>query len=255
MIRNHVRSNIVGYVAVFLALTGTATALNGSNTVFSDDITDGEVKSADVATNAIRTTKIGPGQVRNADLGAGAVDGAKVADASLTGSDVANDTLDSSKVTGLNGSDVQDDALTGADVAEGTLGQVPAAAVAGIGRSGSGGACDPEGPEDWQPCASVTIGLPSSGRVLVHGYGNGYTESDSDRGNGKCSVYTSATGGFGDVSYVQTDDNSGGEFGITVVTPALGPGTVEFRIDCAQDSPGAIRFAHVGLSAVQIGPS
>ena len=255
MIRKHLRSNVVGYVAVFLALSGTATALTGSNTVFSDDITDGEVKTADVATDAIRAAKIAAGQVRNSDLAADAVYGNKVADSSLTGADVANDSLDTSKVTGLNGADVQDDSLTGADLAEGTLGQVPAAAVAGIGRSASGGSCDPEGAEDWRPCASVTISLPASGRVLVHGYGNGYTESDSDRGSGGCAVYTSATGGFADTSYVETDDNSGGEFGITVVTPPLGPGAVEFRIDCAQFSPGAIRFANVGLSAVQIGPS
>ena len=255
MIRNHIRSNLVGYVAVFLALGGTAAALPGSNTVFSDDITNGEVKAPDVANNAINTTKIAAGQVRNPDLATGAVNGPKVANLSLTGADVANDSLDTWKVTGLNGSDVADDSLTGADVAEGTLSQVPAAAVAGIGRSVSGGSCDPEGPDDWQPCASLTLDLPASGRVLVHGYGNGYTESDSDRGKGGCAVYTSATGGFADTSYVQTDDDSGGEFGITVVTPPLGPGAVEFRIDCAQNSPGAIQFGHVGLSAVQIGPS
>lgn len=43
------RTTVVAYLALFLVLTGgTAVALNGSNTVFSDDITNGQVKSADI---------------------------------------------------------------------------------------------------------------------------------------------------------------------------------------------------------------
>jgi hypothetical protein len=41
-ISEHLRSNVVGYLALFLVLTGgTAYALDGSNTVFSDDIVNG----------------------------------------------------------------------------------------------------------------------------------------------------------------------------------------------------------------------
>ena len=41
MIRNHLRSNVVGYLALFVALSGTAVALPATNTVFSDDIVNG----------------------------------------------------------------------------------------------------------------------------------------------------------------------------------------------------------------------
>ncbi len=46
-IGKHVRSNVVGYVAVFLALTGTAWALE-RNSVRSRHIVNGQVKGADV---------------------------------------------------------------------------------------------------------------------------------------------------------------------------------------------------------------
>ncbi len=54
-IRNHVRSNVVGYIAIFLfAMSGTAIALDGSNTVFSDDIVNGQVKSADIGNRQVQ---------------------------------------------------------------------------------------------------------------------------------------------------------------------------------------------------------
>ncbi|MGH2987704.1 MAG: hypothetical protein ACRDLO_13600 [Solirubrobacterales bacterium] len=52
-VRTLVRQQWVGLIALFLVLTGgSAYALDGSNTVFSDDIVDGEVKVADVGGRA-----------------------------------------------------------------------------------------------------------------------------------------------------------------------------------------------------------
>jgi hypothetical protein len=268
MIRNHIRSNIVGYFAVFLTLSGTAIALDGSNTVFSDDITDGEVKSADLATNAIRTTEIGPEQVRNADLGAGAVGGVKVADLSLTGSDLANDSLGSSKVAGLNGSDVQDDGLTGADVAEGTLGQVPLATVAGTGRHAWNEAvCDPSN-ASFVTCTSFATSLPAQGRLLLDGYGWGWRATlDGSTGpaTGMCRLGVISGGTlqyYGEVEARASTENTGfpsftfyhvgGEFDITAVTPPVGPGVVTVSVGCNETSSNIV-YQLVGVSAVQIG--
>src|SRR4051794_33328652 len=101
--RNHIRSNVVGYIAIFLfAMSGTAIALDGSNTVFSDDIVNGQVKSAD----------IGNQQVQSVD----------VKDETLTGADVANQSLNSTYVdassinlaTGTgNAASCNDDEVTG----------------------------------------------------------------------------------------------------------------------------------------------
>jgi hypothetical protein len=48
-IRAHLRSNVVGYIALFcFAMSGTAAALPGTDTVDSGDIIDGEVKTPDL---------------------------------------------------------------------------------------------------------------------------------------------------------------------------------------------------------------
>jgi hypothetical protein len=55
----HVRAQWAGFLALFLVIAGgTAYA---ANTVFSTDIVDGEVKTADIDNNAVRSTKIGTG--------------------------------------------------------------------------------------------------------------------------------------------------------------------------------------------------
>jgi cysteine-rich repeat protein len=86
-LRSHVTyANVMATIAVFLVLGGgSAVALNGSNTVQSDDL--------------------GPGaQVKAADVAANAVNGSKVVDNSLTGADIQDSSLDSSvlqsRVTG-----------------------------------------------------------------------------------------------------------------------------------------------------------
>jgi hypothetical protein len=83
-IRRHIRGNVVGYTALFLVLTGgTAQALDGSNTVFSDDIVNGDVKAADLHLNAVTTNKIAPRAVR----------GGRVADDTLTGTQILESSL------------------------------------------------------------------------------------------------------------------------------------------------------------------
>jgi hypothetical protein len=116
-IRQHLRSNIVGYIALFFALsTGSAVALNGSNTVQSDDLGPGaQVMAPDVAANAVD----GPDVVNNsltgadvANLGTG-----DVADNSLGSADLAPNSVGSSEVT--------NNSLSGADINESGLGIVP----------------------------------------------------------------------------------------------------------------------------------
>ena len=71
-----------GVIALFLVVTGgTAYALDGVNTVFTDDITNGEVKGPD----------IGDGQVGSVD----------VRDGQLTGTDVRDGTIGRADVSGL----------------------------------------------------------------------------------------------------------------------------------------------------------
>lgn len=90
---------IVALIALFVALGGTAAALRGSNTVFSNDIVKGAVKNGDLANLSVTNPK----------LDAGAITGIKVADGSLGGADVASNSL------------------RGEQIDESTLSKVPAA--------------------------------------------------------------------------------------------------------------------------------
>jgi hypothetical protein len=55
-ITNHVRQNLVAYLALFVALTGTSAYAAG--TVFSEDIVNGEVKTPDLDAQAVTPSKL-----------------------------------------------------------------------------------------------------------------------------------------------------------------------------------------------------
>jgi hypothetical protein len=82
----------IAFIALLAALSGTAVALPGTNSVDSGDIKNGAVKSGDVKNNNLRS------------------------------GDVRNNTL--------RGADVRNNSLTGADVNESTFGKVPSAGQA-----------------------------------------------------------------------------------------------------------------------------
>jgi hypothetical protein len=87
----------VAFVALLAALSGTAIALPGTNSVDSGDIKNGTIRGKDIHRNAVT--------------------GKKVKNRSLTGADV------------------KDNRLTGVDINESTLGQVPSATSANTANS------------------------------------------------------------------------------------------------------------------------
>jgi hypothetical protein len=91
---------VLAFIALLVALSGTAVGLPGRGSVDSGDIKDRVI--------------------RNKDLRSNAVTGSKVKGNSLTGSDVQN----------LGGADINSNSVTGEDIDEGTLGAVPQAANA-----------------------------------------------------------------------------------------------------------------------------
>ena len=99
-ITTYIRRNHLAVVALFFALGGGAA--DPANTVGSQDIIDGEVKTADLDSGAVRTAKIANGHVRGEDIADGAVGGAEafllaedeIADGGVDGQDVDEATLD-----------------------------------------------------------------------------------------------------------------------------------------------------------------
>src|SRR3954447_19112515 len=112
-IREHIRSNVIGYIALFLfAMGGSAYALDGplpgQNQVGSEDIINGEVKNGDIGTfqvnannvapDSLGSAKIAPRSVKNSDLGLGASSSNTIADGGIQAIDVKNNTLTGTQI-------------------------------------------------------------------------------------------------------------------------------------------------------------
>lgn len=121
-LRAYIRQHHIGLIALFLVLTGgSAYALDGSNTVFSDDIVNGEVKEADVGQGAVASPEVKNDSIVAGDVAPNSLTSPRIADGSLTGGDVASDSVTGTDIRALTGADVTNDSLTGADVDEDTL--------------------------------------------------------------------------------------------------------------------------------------
>src|SRR6266545_2527014 len=133
-IANHIRSNVVGYIALFLfAMGGSAYALDGplpgQNQVGSDDIINGEVRNADIGTSEVKANNVAPDSlggnkiadrsVKNADLSLGASSSNTIADGGIQGIDVKNNTLTGTQID--ESTLFNDNSLTGGDIDESTL--------------------------------------------------------------------------------------------------------------------------------------
>jgi hypothetical protein len=149
-IRHHIRSNVIGYMALFVALSGTAYAVDGplpgQNQVGSADIINNEVQTADIkdanlTTADIRSGAVTTGKVLDDTLPGGGLSAADLAAGSVGSSELQTNAIpangfgdDGSTKLGDNsvnfnelapesieGSKVEDESLTGADVDESSL--------------------------------------------------------------------------------------------------------------------------------------
>ena len=223
-IRPHLTyANTMSTIAVFLALGGGVAWALDKDTVKSKHIVDGQVRSTDVADDSTEF----------------ALTGGDIANGSLVGGDVANDSL--------TGADVGNGSLSGADVDESSLGQVPSAGVGGYGRSFSGTGCNPTS-DTFVDCGYVSVLLPSTSRVLLVGATRGY--SPTGDGFGFCRLVTSNGVLSGTDVGVRYED----AVALTTTTGQLGPGQVDFGLECNQIQ-GDARFGTVRLSVVALSPS
>jgi hypothetical protein len=126
----------VAFVALLAALSGTAVALPGKNSVDSGDIKNGQVKAKDLAPSSVTSAK-----VKN-----NALTGADVLDDSLTGADIGESTLGkvpsassadtansaATATTAANATGIADNVVTGAKVADGSLAAADVATITGV---------------------------------------------------------------------------------------------------------------------------
>jgi hypothetical protein len=216
-----VRRNHLALVALFLAITGgSAYALAGRNTVTSDDIVEGQVKSQDVA-------------------GAQSVD---FADDTLTGGGLTRADLAPASV---GSSEVADDSLGEAQIDESTLGAVPEAGLGGRGYSASvHGLCLPGG--TYSTCISRTIDVPQATRLLVTVAGRHREYSARCRIGAGIFVSPEVVLRFTD----------GTNFMYTTVVPVLTGDFVSVEFQCLSISSGSpARLSDIHLSIVELSPT
>ena len=110
-ISSHVRSNVIAYLALFVALGGTSAY--AANTIGSEDVVNDSLMSEDVQN----------GTLTRSDLAPSTLTGTYVLDDSLSFHDLAPGTIVNSRLAdnGVNSAKVAPDSLTGNDVDESTL--------------------------------------------------------------------------------------------------------------------------------------
>ncbi len=201
---------------------------------------------------------------------AGSIDSREILNNDVRGKDVRQSTL--------TGADVKLDSLGGADVDESSLGKVPAAAAADnaaqagnantiggvpaealtIGRSGFDDLCEPG--VAAIKCATVTLGLPRPGRVLVTTGGQWHSDDPAGTSlRGLCRILhngaqLTAPTEEGSLSQ-QTDGNQEQAMSAqTIVTNVLAAGDHEFSLSCSDDV-GDMDYTDTRISAVLLGSS
>jgi hypothetical protein len=108
-IRDHIRSNVIGYLALFIALSGTAYAVDGP--LPGQD----QVGSADIINDDVQSVDIGNGSIATGDIRADAVVGGKILNGTVTGADVNEGTV--------NGSGDVSGTLSDLELGPGTVGR------------------------------------------------------------------------------------------------------------------------------------
>jgi hypothetical protein len=83
----------VAFLALILAVSGTAVALPGRNLITSDDIKRGAVKNPDIGRGAVSTSKLRNGAVSTSKLRNGAVSTAKLGNNAVTGAKINESSL------------------------------------------------------------------------------------------------------------------------------------------------------------------
>jgi hypothetical protein len=234
-------ANVVATLALFVAVsTGGAYA---ANTIFSADIVDGEVKTADLANEAVTNPKLKPGAVTTNRLAGGAVTTEKVKNENLTGTDVLDSTIRSADIAPLTitGFDVgfnaiedvhvRDDTLTDFDIDEARLFHCHSGTIL-FGRLCAGGGASGTHGQAGNLCANIGLRLPTWGEAItlalnhdVPGVGAGdffWTDEVVDAGFGTGMANPSIVAVSENAFAIDSDDASSVSYKIVCVETPTG---------------------------------
>ncbi len=218
-IGDHLRSNVVGYIAIFLfASGGTAFALAGTNTVFTDDIVNGEVRTADIQEDAINGNKIHDDSTASRHVVDNTLQSEDVLDGTLTGADVSSNSIDGTDITNetLTTNDLQSDSVQFDEIENETIG------AADIGPSAIGAS---EVGDAVITRAGTAVNVP--GGTAENG------AYDVSNATAACNAGEELIGGNG--QWVP-DDNSSGNHELWIAEVRYNAGAESVSVDGGNDS-------------------
>ena len=250
----HIRSNVIGYTALFLALALTPAwaATLGKGDVKKKNIAKGAVTKKAIAANAVTGKHVKDGALTVSDFAEGAFEGV---DGVQGPPGEKGDTGD----TGPPGPPGQD----GTNGTNGTNGTDGAPGQAGPGRSEFNDAgCDPDNSNfadaDSQ-CGNVSLTLPAAGRVLVTASA-GYFNATNTLATGDCRITADGTNPLG--GQVTVGESAGTtnttqaaapeSVALNAVTESLGAGNQTLTLQCRETSAD-LQFQDAMISAVYVG--
>ena len=129
-IREHIRHNLWGIAAVFIALGGTAHAIHpgGADTISTEDIINGQVRTADIGNGQVLSADVRDDTLANggliaADLGPGSVAADEVTDGSLAGTEITNESLAASDLAlgSVGTSEIQTNGVAAEEIADNSI--------------------------------------------------------------------------------------------------------------------------------------
>jgi hypothetical protein len=127
-LRRPSHATVIAYLALFVALSGTAMAVKK---IGPSGLKKNAVTTKKIADSAVTTPKIANGAVSTQKLGDSAVTESKLAQDSVSGSKIQQAVIGTGKLrdAAVENEKIADNAVTGAKVADGSLGLVKVAAV------------------------------------------------------------------------------------------------------------------------------
>jgi hypothetical protein len=255
--RAHLRTNVVGYVALFFALCGGlawADHPGGENTISSIDIKNGEVKTQDVNLGAINSNKVEDQTLTKADLASKSVGAFEIDGNAFRKEDIAAQFTGFAKAYGIPSNAIQSNEIQNGEVKKEDL----ASNAGPVGRSladstpGPGNICN-------NGCTEGSLALPAGSYAISAKIWVFQLDHDEDLLHVVCELDTGTDSDTAIVRALGDSDNSGplptnpahATLSMQLVHDYSSAGNV--AVHCEDQDVGDARSRDLRITAIKLG--